>query len=108
MMMRKIFYQAFCLLMMALTLTSCYKEDISRNRQATTPGQQAYRYVKTANEPLTDILFMARLSHEHFKMATDDERKAFWDKRLIWGAAKDVTEVGGEGKRTLQNRVRAG
>ncbi len=91
-------------MMMALTLTSCYKEDISRNRQATMPGQQAYRYVKTANEPLTDMLFMARLSHEYFKLTTDDERKVFWEKRFLPVVVKDVSEAGGVRKWTLQNR----
>ena len=56
--MKKNIYLLTWLIMTSCCLTSCIY-DSGSGGDAAAPGFKAYEYVRKANEPLTDMLFMA-------------------------------------------------
>lgn len=80
--------------MMVCCLTSCLTES-SSGRDATAPGYQAYEYVRQANESLTDMLFMAYLSHQYFGLSTDVERAKFMMEYFPKCEIRDTLKIDG-------------
>lgn len=74
--MKKKIYLLTWLIMTSCCLTSCIY-DSGSSHDATAPGFKAYEYVRKANEPLTDMLFMAYLSHKYFALPSEAERVKF-------------------------------
>ena len=62
----------------ASCLTSCFYWS-PNGYEPRSAERAAYNYVQNSNQPLTDMLFTAYLSHRYFALSTDADRKTFMD-----------------------------